>query len=227
MTPGDRKQVVLWCSIPGSPRLGTCSGTPSSLICGSSRRPCAGSAWTRLHKVVLTERSWHLLHPQVWGKAGSDLSFRHHAAVVHDLTFVSKANGGEQPPKLANKILAPSGTVLFISLRWPGITSALREINGPAQPRLCQTSVLGTASIPAHKPSKNPVTSVCGSQLRGSQQDRVWDAHPSLAVNDFRCKRHVPHAAEPGLWIYVNIHGAILGPFQKSVLLNKISYIKG
>lgn len=39
------------------------------------------------------------------------------SAFVQSLSFLIKANGGKQPPLLANKILAPSGSVLFISLR--------------------------------------------------------------------------------------------------------------
>lgn len=43
------------------------------------------------------------------------------SAFVQSLSFVIKANGGKQPPLLANKILAPSGSVLFISLRQLGL----------------------------------------------------------------------------------------------------------
>lgn len=80
----------------------------------------AGSAWTQLHVIGLTGQSphpWVEGYVQAWGKARSAFPLWHHVVVVRSLAFVSKANEGGQPPKLANKILAPPDAMLFISLR--------------------------------------------------------------------------------------------------------------
>lgn len=190
---GWRKELVaVQCSIPSSPRLDACHGLMRARNDGFAhlwkQQETTYRVWTRtwLHKVGLTERSSHLPHPQVTGVGASVGESRIRPLPSTScrpcicLTFVSKTHGGQQPPKLANKILAPSGTVLFISLRWLGITSALREINGPIQHRPHQTSVPTAARSPAHKPSEKTVISLCGSQLKGSQRKRVWDTLPPL-----------------------------------------------
>lgn len=66
-------------------------------------------------------QSHHSTRVGAGGRGSRSLFLPQPSAFVQSLSFLIKANGGEQPPLLANKTLAPSGTVLFIFLRQLGL----------------------------------------------------------------------------------------------------------
>jgi len=92
-----------------------------------------------------------------------------------------RGRGRRTSPKLANKIFAPPGTVLFISPWRPGISSAPREIRGLVQHRPHHTLTAARSPLGLHKPSEKPVTSLSGSQLtgKGGKEFQVRESHSS------------------------------------------------